>query len=83
MYSIHTDSHSKIVILCPRRLWGRALSVDREHLAAVLGDVAPVIAYAEDERGRVVFPMNPEGDRLARCLAAQLTLCAAGLWPTS
>ena len=49
-----------------------------------LGAAAPVIAYAEREGdGVLVSPLTPDGDRLARLLAAQLTLCAAGLWPTT
>lgn len=83
MYQIHLDNSYNVVILRPPTREHPAVSVDRTHLAEVLGGVAPVIVYAEDERGRLVFPMSPEGDRLARCLAAQLTLCAAGLWPTT
>lgn len=63
----------------PNETMGRVVKLDR--LAALLGGAAPVIAYAGDGSGRVVFPADPEGDHLARCLAAQLTLCAAGLWP--
>ena len=59
-------------------------AVTRDRAAAVLGAAAPVIAYAEREGdGVLVSPLTPDGDRLARLLAAQLTLCAAGLWPTT
>ena len=59
-------------------------AVTRDRAAAVLGAATPVIAYAEREGdGVLVFPLTPDGDRLARLLAAQLTLCAAGLWPTT
>ena len=59
-------------------------AVTRDRAAAVLGAAAPVIAYAEREGdGVLVSPLTPDGDRLARLLAAQLTLCAAGLWPGS
>lgn len=59
-------------------------AVTRDRAAAVPGAAAPVIAYAEREGdGVLVSPLTPDGDRLARLLAAQLTLCAAGLWPGS
>ena len=81
MYAVHMDTHHQLIILRPPTREHPARSVDRAHLAEVLGAAVPVIAYAEDERGRLVFPADPEGHRLASCLAAQLTLCAAGLWP--
>lgn len=83
MYAVHMDTHNQLVILRPPTREHPALSVDRAHLSEVLGGAVPVIDYAEDVRGRLVFPVSPEGSRLAACLAAQLTLCAAGLWPTT
>ena len=84
----YTDNQTLVMVV--KTIWRDATPVTPAQVAEYLKGAAPIVecpvsketwhAYLAPEI--IAYPGTPEGRNMAELLAAQLIICAAGLWPT-
>jgi hypothetical protein len=81
-FGCNSSCEESIWVMVAHGLWRDATNVTQDQLAEYLGGAEPIVecSFSEGEHKFIMYPSNPEGLRKARLLAAQLTICAAGLW---
>lgn len=85
----YMDEHT-FVVMTTNTIWRDATPITPAQVKEYLGGAAPIVECpvskgewrANFAPEIIVWSGTPEGRKMAELLAAQLTICVAGRWPT-